>query len=269
MAWRSLNLLSHFPSLREVTRSRLSGAGRALNGATSTAECERLRQSVETLTARLAALEHRLLNYHSNRWNAIDMLADYLVGAELPGDYAEFGVFAGDTFGYAIQAMARLFPKMNFVACDSFEGLPNPKGIDAEAGYRSSFYKGQFTCDEDKFFERLRLQQVDLARVRTIKGWFEQSLVPGNHAADRVEKVAAAWIDGDLYESTVPVLDFLTSRLSVGSVLLFDDWRCFRNLADFGEQRACGEWLARNPQITLNEFISFGFHGVAFTVATI
>ena len=35
-----------------------------------------------------------------------------------------------------------------------------------------------------------------------------------------------------------------------------------------GEQRACAEWLARNGQIRLNEFIDFGFHGKAFTVAS-
>jgi O-methyltransferase len=50
-------------------------------------------------------------------------------------------------------------------------------------------------------------------------------------------------------------------------VLLFDDWRCFRNLPEFGEQRACAEWLARNPQIRLNDFFEFGFGGKAFTVA--
>jgi O-methyltransferase len=64
------------------------------------------------------------------------------------------------------------------------------------------------------------------------------------------------------------VLEFNVLRLSVGTVLLFDDWRCYRNLADFGQQRACREWLERNPKITLNEFVDFGFHGQAFTVAS-
>ena len=225
--------------------------------------------ALAALEARVAFLETRLLSYHTNRWNAVDMLADYLVGAELLGDYIEFGVSIGETFGYAVQVMAPPLPNMRFIACDSFEGLPEPRGIDTIEGYTSGFRKGQFACTENEFVERLRSRGVDLARVLTIKGWFEDSLAPGNAQTANIEKVAAAWIDGDLYEFAVPVLNFLTSRLSVGSVLLFDDWRCFRNQANCGEQRACTEWLERNPRITLNDFISFGFHGKAFTVATV
>ena len=80
--------------------------------------------------------------------------------------------------------------------------------------------------------------------------------------------MAAAYIDCDLYESTVPVLRFLTKRLSVGSVILFDDYRCFRNLPDFGQQLACREWLEANSHIRLRDLFQFGWHGQAFTVAS-
>jgi O-methyltransferase len=227
--------------------------------------CETHR--ITALEERVAALEARLITYYRERWDCIDKLADYLVGAELPGDYLEFGVYNGMTFSYAMKVMARLFPSMRFVALDSFEGLPKPRGVDAQEGFTSSFRDGQFACSEGEFLEILRSKNLDLDRVLTVKGWFDQSLAPDSPATAAIGKVAAAWIDCDLYESTLPVLDFLSDRLSVGSVLLFDDWRCFRNLADFGEQRACREWLARNPQIKLNDFVSFGFHGRAFTVA--
>ncbi|MFC6283172.1 MULTISPECIES: TylF/MycF/NovP-related O-methyltransferase [Polaromonas] len=220
------------------------------------------------LEARIAYLEDRLLSYYKNRWDVVDKLADYLVGTQLQGDYLEFGVFEGKTFSYAFKIMAQLFPEMKFVALDSFEGLPEPKGIDANDSYTSGFYKGQFACSGEQFESNLRARGVDMSRVSTIKGWFDSSLSPGSQASDTVSKVAAAWIDCDLYESTVPVLNFLTDRLSVGAVLLFDDWRCYRNLPEFGQQRACKEWLARNPQIKLNEFVDFGFHGQAFTVAS-
>jgi O-methyltransferase len=262
MIWRRLKR-------QEVSRQPTAARQLFTDAPTTVADNMRAMNEVEILKERVAHLEQRLLSYHTNRWNAIDMLADYLVGAELPGDYVEFGVSLGSTFGFAVQKMAPVFSKMQFIACDSFEGLPDPKGVDAISGYTSGFYKGQFACSEEDFISVLQSRQIDLARVRTIKGWFSESLASGNPKADRIEKVSAAWIDGDLYESTVPVLNFLTTRLSVGSVLLFDDWRCFRNRADCGEQRASAEWLARNPQITLNEFISFGFHGKAFTVATV
>ena len=227
----------------------------------------RQEQRLVALESKLAAMEERLLSYYKNRWDAVDKLADYLVGTQIPGDYLEFGVFMGKTFSYTYRIMARLFPDMKFIALDSFEGLPEPKGIDRHDGYSSGFYAGQFACDIRQFEANLIEAGVDVARVSMIKGWFDETLKPGHPESSPIEKVAAAWIDCDLYESTIPVLDFLSGRLSVGSVLLFDDWRCYRNLADFGQQRACREWLERNPNIRLNEFIDFGFHGQAFTVA--
>lgn len=223
---------------------------------------------ITAYVSRISYLEDRLLSYYKNRWDVIDKLADYLVGTQLPGDYLEFGVFEGKTFSYGFKIMSPLFPKMKFVALDSFEGLPEPKGIDAKDNYTSGFFKGQFACDSEQFERNIRAYGVEMNRVVMIKGWFDSSLSTGGHASTTVSKVAAAWIDCDLYESTVPVLDFLTSKISVGSVLLFDDWRCYRNLPDFGQQRACREWLLANPQITLNEFVDFGFHGQAFTVAS-
>lgn len=220
------------------------------------------------LESRVTFLEERLLSYYKNRWDVVDKLADYLVGTQIPGDYLEFGVYMGKTFSYTYRIMAPLFPEMRFVALDSFEGLPEPKGIDAQSNYTSGFYAGQFACGIDDFERNLVTDGIDMKRVMLIKGWFDQTLKPENSAASTLGKVTAAWIDCDLYESSVPVLNFLTSRLSVGSVLLFDDWRCYRNLSDFGQQRACKEWLDRNPQIKLNRFVDFGFHGQSFTVAS-
>jgi O-methyltransferase len=216
------------------------------------------------------SFEARLLSLEEGRQNrryiAMFDLADYLVGAQVAGDYCEFGVYRGDTFSYAYRLMAGLFPEMRFIAADSFQGLPRPEGLDALNGYTGNFHEREFYCSEADFLTKLRQHRIDLARVRTIKGWFHETLSEGKASGYEIHKIAAAWIDCDLYESTVPVLDFLLPRLSVGSVLVFDDWRCFRNLPELGEQRACREWLARNPQLSLNELFSFGFHGLAMTV---
>jgi O-methyltransferase len=219
------------------------------------------------ITPVLGEFQDRLTNYHHNRWDAIDNLADYLVGAEIPGDFLEFGVAQGATFSYACRTMA-FFKHMRFIAVDSFEGLPEPSGIDTRNGYTSHFSKGQFACSEEDFLSRLKRDGIDMKRVLTVKGWFDNTLTNDRAKAYGIDKIAAAWIDCDLYESTVPVLKFLTSRLSVGAVILFDDWRCFRNLPDLGEQLACREWLSANPQIKLHELFSFGWHGMAFTVGS-
>jgi hypothetical protein len=146
--------------------------------------------------------------------------------------------------------------------------LPRPRNVDVLNDYTSNFQEGDFACSRKEFEENLMTQGINMDRVRIIEGWFEDTLCEQKATGVGIAKVAAAWIDGDLYESTVPVLKFLSDRLSVGSIVLFDDWRVFRNLPDRGEQRACMEWLKENPQISLRELFSFGHHGLAFTVAS-
>lgn len=230
-------------------------------------EIESLRQTLKAMETRLAWVEKRLYN---RRWAAVEEMADYLTGARIDGDYCEFGVYRGDTFGYVckVTALSTALKHMRCFAFDSFQGLPRPSNVDALNGYTSNFQEGDFACSKKEFEENLRVQRIDMTRVRIIEGWFQDTLSDQTAAALGIEKIAAAWIDGDLYESTVPVLRFLSHRLSVGSIVLFDDWRVFRNLPDRGEQRACAEWLKDNPQISLRELFSFGHHGVAFTVAS-
>jgi len=155
---------------------------------------------------------------------------------------------------------------MKFAAFDSFEGLPKPEGIDAVAGYTGNFHEKEFSCSEEEFLAHMEAAGVDLSRILAVKGWFDETLAPPDTAQYGLEKIAAAWIDCDLYKSTVPVLNFLTTRLSTGSVIVFDDWRNFRNQPDFGEQKAVSEWLARNPGIKLRELFAYGWYGMVFTV---
>jgi O-methyltransferase len=230
------------------------------------AELARSREQNSALKGRIDYLQDRLLNYHANRWNAIDKLADYLVGTQIPGDYLEFGVYLGTTFRYAYKILSPLFSEMKFVALDSFEGLPRPQGVDTKDNYTSGFFEGQFKCSEEEFVEFLKKEGIDRDKVKIIKGWFQDTLGPERAHTHALDKIAAAWVDCDLYESTVPILGFITNRVSTGSVILFDDWHCFRNLPDLGQQRACSEWLKSNSHIALHELFSFGFHGQAFTV---
>src|SRR5262245_42584452 len=203
----------------------------------------------------------------NRRFMAIDEIVDYLGGAEIAGDYLEFGVYRGETFAHACRRFAAPpFAHMKCVALDSFQGLPKPSGVDARDGYRGSFHEAQFACGPDEFLANLEHAGVDMPGVHIVKGRFADSLTAAMAQKFRIDKVAVAWIDCDLYESTVPVLEFLTNRLSSGAVIAFDDWRCFRNRPDRGQQLACRQWLAKNPQIVLRDLFSFGWHGIAFTV---
>src|SRR2546429_113766 len=89
---------------------------------------------------------------------AINQLVEYLIVSEVPGDYLEFGVAWGSTFAYACKAFSShsYFKNMKFFALDSFEGLPEPKGIDAQNGYTSHFFQSQYACTEQQFVKNLK-----------------------------------------------------------------------------------------------------------------
>lgn len=249
---RPLELLSE-RALRDVHR-RIHEAEKCLHAA------EKRLQEAES---RLVALENRAL--HLRRY-ALEEVTEYLRHAQLAGDYCEFGVAQGHTFASACMLMGTRFPAMDFVAFDSFEGLPAPSGVDAESGYSSGFEANQFAYSEDSFRQFLQANGIDLGRVRIYKGWFDDALSERAPATLQQDKIAVAWVDCDLYESAVPVLNFLTPRLQIGSVLVFDDWGCYRNLPNYGEQRACAEWLAAYPQLRLAPLLSYGWMGRVFTV---
>ena len=185
----------------------------------------------------------------------------------LPGDYLEFGVWKGGTFTSAFYFAKRYpLPDMRFYAFDSFEGLPEITGVDAE-GFKH-FEQGQFTCSEKQFRENIIKNGVDIKRVDTVPGWFDTVLNAETKKRLPIERAAVVWIDCDIYESTVPVLEFITSYLQDGTIIIFDDWFCYKGNPHRGEQRAFREWLERHPTIHASEFYKFGWGGNSFIIHT-
>ncbi|MCO8123441.1 TylF/MycF family methyltransferase [Stieleria sp. TO1_6] len=180
----------------------------------------------------------------------------------LRGDYLEFGVWRGDTFAFACGQGEKWMPSMRFFAFDSFEGLPEPKGSDAN----SEFQQGQFCCSLEKFMENLKRKNISREKFETIEGWFDKSLTPETVALHKIHIASVSYIDCDLYESCVPVLEFLSPLIRQGSILMFDDWFCFRSSPKLGVQRATSEWLSRNTKFELIPWKTFGPYGKAFFV---
>jgi O-methyltransferase len=184
---------------------------------------------------------------------------NYARSEEIEGDYAEFGVWTGRTFVEAWRMGTSLRDSRRYFAYDSFEGLPDAGGIDGDGRFKP----GEFSHSRQAFEGRLRRARVPARDVEIVEGFYDDSL---DLAAPEPRSVAIAWVDCDLYASTVPVLEFLTDRLAQGSVLLFDDWFCFKGDPTKGEAKACAEWLERNPQITLVPWRQFNWAGQAFIV---
>lgn len=174
----------------------------------------------------------------------------------IAGDYAEFGVLGGRTFVEAWYAARRHgLGDVRFHAYDSFAGLPEIEGVD-----RGGPFQAQQFASSVSLFEQTTTP-VPPERMTVTSGFYDGSLP----AAER-HRIAIAWIDCDLYESAVPVLEFLTDQLYDGSILVFDDWFCFHGRPDRGEQRACAEWLSAHPDISLVQYRDFHWAGRSFIV---
>ena len=190
---------------------------------------------------------------------------DYVSSSKLYGDYLEFGVFKGGTFTPAFY-FAKMFGlnRMKFYGFDSFKGISKIKGIDAK-GFKH-FNEGDCACSKDEFVKIIKRRGVDLKRVELIEGFYDDTLNKELKNKLPINEASVVYVDCDTYESTVPVLNFITDFIKDGSIILFDDWYCYRGDPNRGEQKAFMEWLKRNSNIRATEFRKFGWHGNSFII---
>jgi O-methyltransferase len=205
--------------------------------------------------------------------------ASFIAWNQVEGDYLEFGVFEGASFAEAFRSVERqrrivarevarspaleqwLAAKPRFFAFDSFAGVP-----DGEADRQADYGVGAYACSESQFRANIAAKSVDMERVVTVPGVYDQSLVPAVKQLHQLRRAALIMIDCNLHESTMPVLDFITDLVGQGTVIIFHNWFRFKGDPRRGEQRACAEWLARNPQFELIEYWREGPQAVSFLV---
>ena len=169
-------------------------------------------------------------------------LAMEAVGLE--GDFVELGCYRGDT-SLLLQKLlhGHGFDRRLFLY-DSFEGLPERTKEDASiAG--DGFKKGELDVTKKEVILRFKKAGLPVPKIK--KAFFED-LEP----ADLPEKIAFAFLDGDLYGSIKTSLDLVLPRLVSGATLLIHD---YNNPGLPGVARAVDErHLRGSPRETL--FIS-------------
>jgi len=180
-----------------------------------------------------------------------------------PGDYLEFGVYRGRSFIYAYKQAQQFNLNMHFYAFDSFQGLPQVSGHDKKY---SRLSQGDYSCDEESFKKILTDNKVDLNAVTIVPGFYDLTMNEKTKEELDLKRAAIVWIDCDVYESTNPVLNFITDYLTTGSIIAFDDWLLFCGNPNAGEMRAAREWLEKNGHIRLVEYKPFGLFGQSFIV---
>src|SRR3989344_126154 len=216
----------------------------------------RLRYKILTIAGDLVSFDRRE--------EILDCALSFVNHGKVAGDYLEFGVWKGGSLSvaYHLSRLRKGLTAMRFLGFDSFEGLPEIVGIDASTG---EFKKGDYSASLDAVKGALAKSGVDMKRLTLVPGWFDTSLTPVLRESLGLSHAAIVYIDCDLYESTVPVLEFITPLLADGTILIFDDWFCYRGHTERGERKAFAEWSARH-HIEATPYKQFGWTGHSFII---
>ena len=173
------------------------------------------------------------------------------INRPIEGYYFEFGCNEANTMRMAWDTFRFLF-NFTYVGFDSFEGLPEITKIDEQAIWE----KGKLAFAQDRFMSICLSHGIPRDRLKTVRGFYDQSLTNDLAKQFAPQKAAVIYVDCDLYASTVPVLKFILSFLQTGTIIIFDDWNCFNADPERGERRAWSEFLAANPNLRFESFIS-------------
>ena len=142
--------------------------------------------------------------------------------AEVPGSIVEAGVWRGGMLAGLAEFHG---DSRSYFAYDSFQGLPEAQAIDGEKAkrYQSDATAANYfdnCAAEEKFIKDLflKLPGIDL---KIVKGWFSDTLREANNLPDQI---ALLRMDGDWYESTMNIMEFLYPRVARGGVIIIDDY---------------------------------------------
>ena len=157
----------------------------------------------------------------------------HAMGNEVPGDFVETGVWRGGGTIY-MRAFLEAYsePQRRVWVCDSFEGLPKPKD-EYEADSVSRLWESEYLAvSMDEVKRNFDFYGLLDERVCFVKGFFSDTM-----PAAPIDQIAILRLDGDMYESTIVVLEHLYPKVSPGGVVIIDDYgmlpECNRAVEDY------------------------------------
>jgi O-methyltransferase len=187
-------------------------------------------------------------------WTAIEHL-DFAIrdtiSRNVEGDFLETGAWRGGACIVAKSIYNEIAPDKKVYVADSFEGLPKPTGeypVDnGDTHYLSDFMKVSLEQVKENF------NKFDLIddNLIFVKGWFRDTMPKLN-----IDKLSILRLDGDMYESTIQVLDVMYSKLSSGGYCIIDDYHhqtCKVAIHDFRTKHNITEPIVKVDGHPLNE----------------
>lgn len=172
----------------------------------------------------------------------------YILTKSIPGDIVECGVWRGGSMmASAITLLNAKDTSRSLYLYDTFQFFQDIRGIDKDIDY-----KGESASDEIKrinaeniYFVGISLDAVQSVLNRTrypedkihyVKGKVEDTI-----PSTLPERISLLRLDTDMYESTKHELEHLYPLLSVGGVLIIDDYGHW-----MGAKKAVDEYFSEN-----------------------
>jgi hypothetical protein len=188
----------------------------------------------------------------------------YCVQAEVPGSFAECGVWkGGSVLAMILTLQACGAGDRDIYLYDTFEGMTEPTEYDTSTVHppAQEIFEEARTKDEKPFagfFDsklfnenavRATLSETGYpeGRLHFVRGPVEET-VP----AHLPERIALLRLDTDWYESTRHELEHMYPRLERGGVLIIDDYGHWD-----GSRRAVDEYFAQSPETLLLQRIDY------------
>lgn len=142
------------------------------------------------------------------------------------------GMIAGIAETFGNDKSYRLF--------DSFEGLPKAnlqKDGAGAVGWQEDITSPTYydNCSAEIKYAQEAMKMSNTLDVKITKGWFKDTLPRFN------EKISILRIDGDWYESILTCFENLWDKVSVGGLIILDDYYVWD-----GTTRATHDFLSRN-----------------------
>lgn len=141
----------------------------------------------------------------------------------IDGCLVECGVGAGAQ----LMAMALTFTRKDIIGFDSFEGIPMASEHDDQQPGIGDFTpvaermvsSGITVHSMQNVLENFAMFEVGCPTLRLVKGWFCNTLPKFQPVP-----IALLRLDGDLYESTMECLQYLYPMVTVGGIVIIDDY---------------------------------------------
>ena len=152
------------------------------------------------------------------------------------GDIVEFGVWNGNNL-FTIKKIID-FLKLNktLYGYDHFEGLKNPNKKD-----KYFVKKDVGTYAGDKKFINYIIKFFSLKKIKII----DEDIMNLDKKIKNFKKLSLIYVDCDLYNPTLKILNLLTPKLSKGGIVAFDEGN---NKRWIGEAAALNDFLKLNKK---------------------